>query len=57
MLRHSFASHSLKGGADILSISHLLGHEDLTSTEHNTHVALTYLWEADQRDHPRAEEA
>jgi integrase/recombinase XerD len=53
-LRHSFATHLLEGGADILSISHLMGHGDLKTTEIYAHVAPVHLQEAYQRFHPRA---
>jgi integrase/recombinase XerD len=53
-LRHSFATHLVEDGADILSISHLLGHGDLNTTEIYTHVARTHLWEAYQRYRPWA---
>jgi integrase/recombinase XerD len=53
-VRHSFATHLLEGGADILSISRLLGHQDLGTTEICAHVAPRHLREAYQRYHPRA---
>jgi integrase/recombinase XerD len=53
-VRHSFATHLLEGGADILSISRWLGHQDLGTTEIYTHVAPGHLREAYQRYHPRA---
>jgi integrase/recombinase XerD len=53
-LRHSFATYELDGAADILSISHLLGHGDLNTTEIYIHVARTHLWEAYQRYRPWA---
>jgi integrase/recombinase XerD len=53
-MRYSFASHLLEGGADILSISRLLGHQDLGTTEIYTHIAPAHLQKAYQRYHPRA---
>jgi integrase/recombinase XerD len=53
-VHHSFATHLLEGGADLLSISRLLGHGDLKTTEIYAHVAPAHLWEVYQRYHPRA---
>lgn len=52
-LRHSCATHLLKGKADIRQIQKLLGHRRLSSTEIYTHVELSDLAEVISRCHPR----
>jgi site-specific recombinase XerD len=52
-LRHSCATHLLKGKADIRQIQKLLGHRRLSSTEIYTHVEISDLEEVLQRCHPR----
>ncbi len=52
-LRHTFATHLLKGKADIRQIQKLLGHRRLSSTEIYTHVELGDLHEVVARCHPR----
>jgi len=52
-LRHTCATHLLKGKADIRQIQKLLGHRRLSSTEIYTHVELGDLAEVIQRCHPR----
>lgn len=52
--RHSFASHLLKGGADLTVIQALLGHESITTTEIYLHIDKTKLTEVVNQFHPRA---
>jgi site-specific recombinase XerD len=51
---YSFGTHLLDGRADILSISHLLGHGDLKTPETYTHIDARHLDEEYQRYRPRA---
>jgi integrase/recombinase XerD len=52
-LRHSFATHLLKGGADLRIIQQMLGHESITTTEVYVHLDKSYLQEVVETFHPR----
>ena len=54
VLRHSFASHLLAGGANLRAIQTMLGHEDISTTQIYTHVMPNKLRETLQEHHPLA---
>ncbi len=56
-LRHTFATHLLEMGADLMAIKELLGHESVGTTQVYTHTTIEYLRQVYQKAHPKGKKS
>ena len=54
VLRHSFATHLMNGGADLNAVKELLGHSSLAATQVYTHTTIEKLKDVHKKAHPKA---
>ena len=52
-MRHSFATHLLENGADLMTIKELLGHASIASTQVYTNLSMAHVRKVYAASHPR----